>query len=88
MSGRHEEHWIPVTTSSGMFSSEYAISLKLADGRNVSFYVDKGLIRESGGHFLLRVVLVDNYPDQNKQRVLLPIETFETATRWVEVPTK
>jgi hypothetical protein len=85
---QHVEHWIPVKTSSGMFSSEYAISLTLADGQKVSFYVDKGLIRESAGDFLLRVVLVDNYPDQNKQRVLLPIETFETATRWVEVPSK
>lgn len=82
------EHWIPVTTSSGMFSSEYAIELKLANGQVVSFFIDKTQIKENAGCTLLRVVLVDDYPNQNKQRVLLPTETFETASRWVEVAKK
>jgi hypothetical protein len=81
------EHWIPVTTSSGMFSGEYAISLQLASGQAVSFFVDKGLIQENSGRSLLRVVLVDEYPNEHKKRVLLPTETFETASRWVEVAT-
>jgi hypothetical protein len=88
MSTEHMEHWIPVTTSSGMFSSEYAIMLKLASGQIVSFFIDKSQIKESAGRSLLRVVLVDSYPTQNKQRVLLPTETFETASRWVEVATE
>lgn len=81
------DHWIPVTTSSGMFSSEYAVSLKLVTGEAVSFFVDKGLVKETAGTCMLKVVLVDDYPEEHKQRVLLPIETFETASRWVEVAT-
>jgi hypothetical protein len=86
MNKNRSEHWIPVKTSSGMFSSEYAISLQLVSGEAVSFFVDKELVRENvSGHFLLKVVLVDEYPNERKQRVLLPTETFETASRWVEV---
>ena len=71
-----------------MFSSEYAILLELITGQIVSFFADKDLIRESDGKSLLRVTLVDNFPEQHKQLVLLPSETFETASRWVEVATK
>ena len=59
---KHLDHWIPVITSSGMFSSEYAISLNLVTGQAVSFFVDKDLIKETAGRHLLRVVLVDDYP--------------------------
>jgi hypothetical protein len=71
-----------------MFSSEYAISLKLVTGQAVSFFVDKDLIKETAGRHLLRVVLVDDYPGEHKQRILLPTETFETASRWVEIATE
>jgi hypothetical protein len=87
MSEVRTDHWIPVTTSSGMFSTEYAVSLRLATGEAVSFFVDKGLIKESAGKSMLKVVLVDDFPEERKQRVLLPIETFETASRWVDVAT-
>lgn len=56
MNTEHIEHWIPVTTSSGMFSSEYAILLKLANGEDVSFFIDKTQVKESAGRSLLRVV--------------------------------
>jgi hypothetical protein len=80
------EHWIPVLTSDGMFSTERAVSLKLADGTEVSFFVDVSQIREeTTGIEELKVVLVDNDTTSHRQRVLLPTETFETATRWVEV---
>jgi hypothetical protein len=88
MSKERLDHWIPVTTSSGMFSSEYAVSLKLVTGQAVSFFVDKDLIKETAGRHLLRVVLVDDYPGERKQRILLPTETFETASRWVEIATE
>ncbi|MCI0491050.1 MAG: hypothetical protein L0229_31045 [Blastocatellia bacterium] len=88
MSASVKEHWIPITTSSGMFSNEYAVSLELADGRLVSFFADKSLVKEDDGRALLKVFLVELYPNQNKQRVLLPTETFETASRWVEVATE
>jgi hypothetical protein len=88
MSADDGEFWIPVTTSSGMFSSEYAVSLKLADGQDVSFFVDEELIKENNGDSLLKVFLVNDDPDQHKRLVLLPTETFETASRWVEVSRK
>jgi hypothetical protein len=82
----NNECWIPVSTSDGMFSEERAISLRLADGSEVSFFVDTTqLRREVDGHGELRVVLVDTDSHARRQRVLLPTETFETATRWVEV---
>lgn len=82
---QHKDHWVTVTTSSGMFSSEYAISLKLADGQVVSFFADKELIKEQKGKSLLKVTLVNKNPAQHKELVLLPTETFETASRWAEV---
>lgn len=81
------ERWIPVVASMGMFSSECAISLKLFTGEDVSFFADKSLIQEHEGRSLLKVTLIDEYPEQHKLRVLLPSETFETASRWVEVAT-
>jgi hypothetical protein len=45
------------------------------------------MVKEAAGRYLMKVVLVNNYPDQNKKLVLLPTETFETASRWVEVAT-
>ena len=85
MNGQNKEDWIPVTISDGMFSSEYAIMLKLATGENVSFFVDKGLVKKSGNDSLLRVLLVSADPNKKKKLVLLPTETFETASRWVEI---
>jgi hypothetical protein len=85
MSDQNKEYWIPVTVSEGMFSTEYAIMLKLASGENVSFFVDKDLVKTSGNDCLLRVLLVSADPNKNRKRVLLPTETFETASRWVEV---
>ena len=81
----YNEHWIPVSISAGMFSSERAISLKLASGDVVSFFADEVLLKEEAGNSLLRVFRVDSDPAQHRQRVLLPTETFETASRWVEV---
>jgi hypothetical protein len=80
------QHWIPVTTSAGMFSAEYAISLHLASGQVVSFFADRHLVKEESGRSLLQVTLVKSDPVHHTDRVLLPAETFETASRWVEVP--
>lgn len=85
MNDQNKEYWIPVIVSDGMFSSEYAIMLKLATGENVSFFVDKGLVKKSGNNSLLRVLLVNKDPNKKRNLVLLPTETFETASRWVEV---
>lgn len=85
MKDQNTEYWIPVTISDGMFSSEYAILLTLATGENVSFFVDRALVKKSGNDSLLRVLLVNEDPIKKKNLVLLPTETFETASRWVEV---
>jgi hypothetical protein len=85
MDEKNREFWIPVNISDGMFSSEYAISLRLATGQDVSFFVDKVLIRKSGDNSLLKVLLINKDLNQKKNLVLLPTETFETASRWVEV---
>lgn len=82
------ETWIPVVASSGSFSSEYAISLKLFDGSEVSLFADKSQVRNDGKRTLLRVTLVNSDPGQHRQTVLLPTETFETSSRWAEVPTE
>jgi hypothetical protein len=82
----NNECWIPVFTSDGMFSEERAVSLRLADGSEVSFFVDTNQLRSDvDGRDELRVVLVDTNTQQHRKRVLLPTETFETATRWVEI---
>ena len=82
----NNECWIPVTTSDGMFSEERAISLRLADGSEVSFFADTTQLRSNtGGHFELRVMLVNADDLTRRKRVLLPTETFETATRWVDI---
>jgi hypothetical protein len=86
MATKTGDHWIAVETSPGMFSAEYAVSLKLANGEMVSFFADKDLIKQQQGKSLLRVILVDRNQATRIDRVLLPTETFETASRFVDVP--
>lgn len=81
-----QEVWIPVSASNGMFDTEYSIGLILADGAQVSFFADKDLVRKEKELYSLRVIKINTYPELNKQLVLLPSETFETASRWAEVP--
>lgn len=84
---KRKDHWVTVTTSIGMFSNEYAVSLKLADGNSVSFFADKELVKEEiSGKSRLKVTLVNSNQEHTKELILLPTETFETASRWVEVP--
>jgi hypothetical protein len=80
------EHWIKVKTSNGMFSNESSVSLMLANGQNVSLFVDNSLIKKDDGNDLLKVTLIKNIPDGNKKLVLLPTEPFESySSRWAEV---
>ena len=75
--------WIPIETSTGMFSSEYMASLRTADGSQVSFFVDKSKVQESPHGNKLEVTLVSTSAERNT--VLLPTEAFETSSRWVEL---
>ena len=76
--------WIRVNIGEGMFSTENAVYLDLYNGKTVSFFADKELLREDRGRWLLKVRTIKR--NHNSQLVLLPIETFETSTRWAEVP--
>lgn len=76
--------WIQVDIGKGMFSTENAVFIKLFNGNEVSLFVDKKLLREENGNWFLRVRRVKTNHDS--QIVLLPIEAFETSTRWAEVP--
>jgi hypothetical protein len=78
---------IPVRASEGMFRDELSVSITLMDGRTVSLFADKSLIfiDDSGNH-LLETALISEDRASRKQVVLLPTETFETSSRYVEVP--
>jgi hypothetical protein len=79
------ETWIPVITSKGAFSSEYAVSLTCLDGQEVSLFADKTQVKTENNQAYLLVTLVNSDPGYHRQTVLLPTETFETSSRWVEV---
>lgn len=79
---------IEVGVNDGMFSNEYAVSLKLIDNSMVSFFVDRKLIKTEQGKHFLNVTLVKRDSTSHSNLVLLPSETFETSSRWVEVPSK
>jgi hypothetical protein len=68
-----------------MFSTEYAVELTLADGSQVSCFVDKSLIKEQSGTFRLKTTRVSSDLQRGIDLILLPVETFETASRWVEI---
>lgn len=76
--------WIEVEIGDGMFSTEKAVTIKLASGEDISLFADKDLLKEEDGKWMLKVAPVKK--NHHSQVVLLPIEPFETQTRWVEVP--
>ena len=80
------DYTIMVEVSEGMFSREYAVNLRLSDGKVVSFFADKELVINEGGEYRMKVTLVKRDTQQHTALVLLPSETFETSTRWVTVP--
>ena len=77
-----EKIYIPVTTSPGMFSTEVAVEINLANGKKVSLFADKSLVKNEN----LSVYLVSENKEEKTQRVLLHQETFETGSRWVDIP--
>ena len=85
MEAEYKKGWIPVEISQGMFPSELAVLITLKDGSNVSLFADKDIIKEEFGKQLLWVTIVEEDSVNKLKRVLLPTETIETATRWVEV---
>jgi len=75
--------YINVETSEGMFSTECAVIIELINGDKISLFADKELLIEKNGQWLLKVTEVKK--NSNSQIILLPVEAFETSTRWAEV---
>ena len=71
-------------TSDGMFSNECAVTLE-SGGEKLSLFADKDLIQKRNGNHYLVVNLVGTGGAPGFTRILLPSESFEKGTRWVEV---
>ena len=69
--------------SEGQFRTEKAVSLILADGKNVSFFIDNSFIEDIESDNYVKVGLFSK--DPKEAMVQLPCETFETGTRWARV---
>jgi hypothetical protein len=77
--------WIRCQVSEGAFSEENNIQIRLNDGRTVSFFADKGLLKIDHGHNYVRATLVGSTNNPHMKTVLLPVEPFETGSRWISV---
>jgi hypothetical protein len=77
---------IPCNLSAGMFGNEYAVELVSEEGKTISFFADKGLVRTNGSQHsgYIRVSVISSNAGVSK--ILLPSEAIESGTRWLEVP--
>jgi small ligand-binding sensory domain FIST len=82
---KEPQDFVAVRTSSGSFSTERAVALELADGREVSLFADKGLLDTRSSSDFLKVSVIKSDPVAKTKTILLPSETFETMSRWVTV---
>lgn len=74
-------------TSEGMFSNEVAVMLQSNDGSRLSLFADEDLIQKRNGDSYLIARLAHPTNGKNITTILLPSESFETGTRWVDVAT-
>jgi len=81
---KNEIDWIPISLSKGMFSNEYAVTLDGVKDK-LSLYVDKDMVKEEKGKAFLKVIVIRKDDKEKKRVVLLPSETFETSSRWVNL---
>ncbi len=68
-----------------MFSSEYAIEIKLGE-KSFSLFADTSLIKSEHGENYLLVTLVGDNGEPDHRTILLPSECFETGSRWMSIP--
>lgn len=74
--------WVACEIKNGLFDNEVAVSVKDRDGKTVSLFVDKGLVDDNSTPSRLMVY----FPvDSQTPRALLPTESFETGSRWLEM---
>jgi hypothetical protein len=79
------EGLVSCVLSQGMFDNEYAVEIDLFDGKKVSLFADSGLVTANGSEFsgYLMVNVID--VNRDVSTILLPSETFETGSRYVQV---
>ena len=85
MNTNNRDRWIAVVTSEGMFSSESVVELTLADGSKASLFADNTLLTEKAGKTMLRAIHISSDLQRGTDLILLPTETFQTASRWIEL---
>ena len=79
----NEAH-VPIKTNErGLFDNDAKVVILADNGEERSLFVDRSLISSSKGVDFLKVFATTN---ANFSKVLLPSETFETLSRWVNVP--
>ncbi|MBA7547048.1 hypothetical protein ES705_39450 [subsurface metagenome] len=77
--------WIKVEVDKGMFSSECAVEIRLYNGKKISLFADKSILKQKGGEWYLKVTKIRK-ENSTEQLILLPTEAFETSSRWASVP--
>ena len=73
--------WVDCEVKKGLFDSELAVVIQDSDGHELSLFVDKALVDSDATPKRLKVYFQHSDPP----RVLLPSESFETGSRWVDV---
>lgn len=77
--------WLLCSVKPGMFDSEYAVSIDLPEGDRVSLFADKRLVEFKGKTPFLEVYAWPKPPKGDRTTVLLPTESFEKGSRWLNV---
>jgi hypothetical protein len=78
-----KEVLLPVDVAEGMFTNEVRVALRNAEGKELSLFADKTLIRTIDGRSYMVVLTADEQAKSHEASVLLPSEAFETSSRWV-----
>ncbi len=75
-----QEAWLKCSAGPGMFSDEYSVEIESSEGKKLSFFATKDIVKSDAIHqYLLKVDLISG------TQISLPSETFETGTTAVNV---
>jgi hypothetical protein len=77
--------YIPCEIKDGMFSNEYAVTVRDLSGESVSFFADRGLVRDSGRPLLRVRFLGPSDRSSDGIVVLLPGAAMDADRRYLEV---
>jgi hypothetical protein len=76
--------YIPCEIKAGMFSTEYAVTVRDLSGETISFFADRGLVR-AGQRPLLRVHFLGPSEQSQSIVVLLPGSAMDADRRYLSV---